>query len=69
MNELRKLESEAKEFKDDSLLLTDAFRQHIASGGKLYGWEFGGIRHDCGNLEGLKKAEEYLAENSIPLKK
>jgi UTP--glucose-1-phosphate uridylyltransferase len=44
----------------DSLPLTSAFHHELAHGGKIYGWEFPGKRLDCGTLEGLEKAEEFL---------
>lgn len=44
----------------DALPLTSGFHHELAEGKKLYGWEFPGKRLDCGTLEGLKKAEEFL---------
>jgi UTP--glucose-1-phosphate uridylyltransferase len=44
----------------DSLRLADAFRKQLNDGKKIYGWEFGGKRLDCGSLEGFYLAEEYL---------
>jgi hypothetical protein len=31
--------------------------------GKVFGWEFPGKRLDCGTLEKLYQAEEYLNKN------
>jgi UTP--glucose-1-phosphate uridylyltransferase len=44
----------------DSLPINIAFREEFHRGGKVYGWEFGGVRFDCGVPEGIKEAEEFL---------
>ncbi len=46
---------------DDSLLVTDALLKSLAAGEPLYGFEFSGTRLDCGTLDGLQAAEEYMA--------
>ena len=44
----------------DALPWTAAFQEEIRQGGVVHGWKFPGIRLDCGTLEGLKKAEQFL---------
>jgi UTP--glucose-1-phosphate uridylyltransferase len=44
----------------DSLRISHALSHDIKEGGSLYGWEFPGIRLDCGTLEGLDYAERYM---------
>lgn len=44
----------------DALPLTAAFHHELASGGKIYGWEFSGTRLDCGSLEGFRNAEKFI---------
>ena len=45
---------------DDALRLADVFRAMIARGEEVHGWEFTGLRLDCGTLEGFKNAEQIL---------
>lgn len=45
---------------DDALPLAVALQIELILRGKVLGWEFTGQRLDCGTLEKLKKAEEYL---------
>lgn len=45
---------------DDSLRIATALEVELIAGGKIYGWEFSGTRLDCGTLENLRKAEEFL---------
>ena len=47
----------------DGFKINDAFNMYMANGGDLYGWEFLGKRLDCGTLEGLEAAGEYLKSN------
>ena len=47
---------------DDALPIAVAFQIELIIGGKVYGWEFEGKRLDCGTLEKLKKAEDFLEE-------
>jgi len=58
---LMELQNKTREIKD-GLPITDAFVSYLESGGKIYGWEFPGKRLDCGTLDGLKEAEEFLIE-------
>ncbi len=46
---------------DDALMITDALLKSLTAGEPLYGFEFSGTRLDCGTLDGLKTAEEYMA--------
>jgi UTP--glucose-1-phosphate uridylyltransferase len=45
---------------DDALPVAVAIQMELAMHGKVYGWEFPGTRLDCGTLEKLKQAEEFL---------
>jgi len=56
---LKELGKTARRVKD-GLPITDVFARSLENGDKIYGWEFPGRRFDCGNIEGLKKAEEEL---------
>lgn len=51
---------------DDALPLAVALQIELIIGGKVYGWEFGGKRLDCGTLEKLKGAEEFLKNKERP---
>lgn len=46
----------------EELRMVDAFRVHLAKGGKLFGWKFPGHRLDCGTLAGLEAAEKFMQE-------
>jgi UTP--glucose-1-phosphate uridylyltransferase len=46
----------------DALRLADVFRAMIARGEKVCGWQFTGLRLDCGTLEGFYEAERILKE-------
>ncbi len=63
LKKLKGLEPEMRR-ENDALLLTDGFGDRFAKGEPVYGWEFPGIRPDCGSLEGLEKAEELLRARS-----
>ena len=41
---------------NQELYLTDAFSAYLQSGGSIYGYEFEGIRYDCGDKLGFMKA-------------
>ncbi|MBI2056556.1 MAG: UTP--glucose-1-phosphate uridylyltransferase GalU [Candidatus Sungbacteria bacterium] len=41
---------------NQELYLTDAFSAHLKKGGKIYGYEFEGVRYDCGDKLGFLKA-------------
>ena len=45
---------------DDALPLAVALQMELVLKGKIYGWEFPGRRLDCGTLDKLCQAEEYL---------
>ncbi|MEK9180039.1 MAG: sugar phosphate nucleotidyltransferase [Patescibacteria group bacterium] len=45
---------------DDALPLAVALQMELIMGGKVYGWEFGGRRFDCGTLEKLRATEREL---------
>ncbi len=45
---------------EDALRIATALEIELIAGGRIYGWEFSGTRLDCGTLEKLKKAEEFL---------
>jgi UTP--glucose-1-phosphate uridylyltransferase len=45
---------------DDALPLAVALQIELIVGGKVYGWEFPGMRLDCGTLEKLRRTEELL---------
>ncbi len=45
---------------DDALPLAVALQVDLILRNKLYGWEFPGRRLDCGTLEKLQEAEEFL---------
>lgn len=53
------------EQKNDSLTINDAFLERFKRGEYVRGWQFDGLRLDCGTLEGLKEAEEYMQRNKI----
>ncbi len=61
IKELREIEEYAPRL-PDALPLTAAFHRVLAGGGTIYGWEFPGVRLDCGNLNGFRKAERFLKE-------
>ncbi|MBI3588792.1 MAG: NTP transferase domain-containing protein [Candidatus Liptonbacteria bacterium] len=44
----------------DTLPITDIFELEIKRGGKIYGWEFKGKYLDCGTLESLKRADDFI---------
>ncbi|MBI2048894.1 MAG: NTP transferase domain-containing protein [Candidatus Liptonbacteria bacterium] len=50
---------------DDALPLAVALQIELIVGGRVYGWEFPGKRLDCGTLEKLKKAEEFLKKRQV----
>lgn len=62
---LKKFASGELETKDryKEIRMADAFAQEILEGGEVYGWQFPGVRLDCGTLEGLQEAEMYLRSN------
>ncbi len=45
---------------DDALRIATALEIELIAGGAVYGLEFSGTRLDCGTLEKLAKAEEFL---------
>ncbi|MDP2598371.1 MAG: sugar phosphate nucleotidyltransferase [Candidatus Liptonbacteria bacterium] len=49
---------------DDALPLAVALQIELILHGRVLGWEFTGLRLDCGTLEKLKKAEEYLKKKN-----
>ena len=49
----------------DALRIAHALGRLAADGEAIYGWEFPGVRLDCGTLAGLHYAEEYLAAHQI----
>lgn len=48
--------SQVKPQPNQELYLTDAFSAHLQKGGKIYGYEFEGMRYDCGDKLGFLKA-------------
>jgi len=44
----------------DALPLAVALQVEFIIGGRVYGWEFQGKRLDCGTVESLDRAEEFL---------
>ena len=48
---------------DDALPLAVALQIELILRGRVFGWEFTGMRLDCGTLEKLKKAEAYLGKS------
>lgn len=66
MMHLREMAGEMRK-ENDSLLITDALTREIERGGQLYGWEFPGVRLDCGTLEGLQYAENYMKEAGVEI--
>ncbi len=48
---------------NDALPLAVALQIELILHGRVFGWEFTGMRLDCGTLEKLKKAEEYLGRS------
>ncbi len=61
--ELRKLSVNMRQV-NDGLMVTDAFKEMLRKGQPMYGWEFPGVRLDCGTLDGLKQAEEFMRQNA-----
>lgn len=49
---------------DDALLVTAAFEEIIGKGKPFYGWEFPGVRLDCGTIAGFEKAEKFFEKRS-----
>jgi UTP--glucose-1-phosphate uridylyltransferase len=64
MERLKELSSRMAR-KQDALPISDAFEVELAAGHPLYGWVFPGKRLDCGTLEGLAIAEDYLATQRL----
>lgn len=58
MEEIKKLYPEAKRGRE--LYLTDALKNYLRGGGKIYGWHFRGTRFDCGSKIGILKAQVYF---------
>jgi UTP--glucose-1-phosphate uridylyltransferase len=54
---------------DDALPVAVAIQMQLAMKGNVYGWEFPGKRLDCGTLEKLMQAEEYLKAASVMKKR
>ena len=48
---------------DDALPLAVALQIELIIGGKIYGWEFKGKRLDCGTIEKLRKANDFLKKS------
>jgi len=48
--------SEVKPQPNQELYLTDAFSEYLKQGGSIYGYEFEGVRYDCGDKLGFMKA-------------
>lgn len=48
----------------DELRIAHALAAEAKEGTRVYGWEFPGVRLDCGTLEGLQRAEEHIREAS-----
>ena len=63
LRKLKELEPKMRQ-ENDALLLTDGFADRFAKKEPVYGWEFPGMRLDCGTLKGLEKAEELLRARS-----
>lgn len=51
--------------KNDCLPITDAFDLELKAKNKIYGWEFKGDYLDCGTLESLDKANQFLKNQKI----
>lgn len=49
----------------DGLPLTVGFERELASESPIFGLELSGTRFDCGVLEGIQKAEEFLCEGKV----
>jgi len=64
LEHLRELEKEAPQV-PDGLLISDSFHPALSLGGEILGWQFPAQRFDCGNLEGLHLAEEFLKKKSV----
>ncbi|MEK7187514.1 MAG: sugar phosphate nucleotidyltransferase [Patescibacteria group bacterium] len=49
----------------DGLLIFEGIHPELRKGGEVLGWQFPGKRFDCGNLEGLAAAEEFLKQEQV----
>ena len=47
----------------DALPVALALQVELIIGGRVFGWEFTGKRLDCGTLDSLREAEEFLKNN------
>ena len=59
LEELQKMSGNIREEKD-ALRLNHVFMKLFGEGKHILGWEFPGVRLDCGTVEGLANAEEFL---------
>lgn len=50
---------------NDALPIFVAFQIELLVGGTVYGWEFPGLRLDCGTLEKLRKTEAFLRKMKV----
>jgi UTP--glucose-1-phosphate uridylyltransferase len=50
---------------NDALRIIRAFQSELAAGRPAYGWEFSGLRLDCGTLDGFYHAEAVLKRHSL----
>lgn len=55
--------------KDDALLLGDGILLDLKKDRTVLGWEFQGMRLDCGTLENLKRAREFFKTHDLPFRK
>lgn len=55
--------SELYPYQGKEIFVTDALRNHVLAGGKLYGWLFDGQRFDCGSKLGILKAQVYFGKH------
>lgn len=63
LRNLRRVADTLPVIANDALPLAVALQIELILHGRVFGWEFTGMRLDCGTLEKLKKAEEYLGKS------
>jgi UTP--glucose-1-phosphate uridylyltransferase len=65
LRNLRRVADTLPVIADDALPLAVALQIELILHGRVFGWEFTGMRLDCGTLEKLQKAERFLGTRKV----